>query len=108
MGGNLTVELRKAVAVTAVAVEHPKKAIAHDWRNAPREFDVFVYPDGLAGKSVLAGSNVYDVDASTALQVFRINLKGSNAVTKFMRFQFRGNHGAPDFTCLYRVRVFAD
>lgn len=101
-------ELREPVAITAVAVEHPKKAIAHDWRNAPKDFDVFVYPDGLGGKSVLAGSDAYDVNGATALQVFRLNLRGAKAATKFVRIQFRANHGATDYTCIYRVRVFAD
>lgn len=103
--GTLVVRLHERAFVGAVAVGHRKKAIDHEWKHAPRDFDVLTYPNGLHGTPVvvLEGAT-YDADSPFATQVWNVVPPGPS--TQYVAFRFRSNHGATDFSCLYRVRVF--
>lgn len=92
--GSITVELLPRSVVAAVTVEHADAAESPDRRSAPRRFRVLC--DGEA-----AGDFEYDLDARP-VQTFQLpRPKAAGRVT----FRVLSNHGHPEYTCLYRVRV---
>jgi len=44
----------------------------------------------------------YDIDGPSPVQVFPVAARGTVA---FVRLEVLSNHGNPDYTCLYRLRV---
>ncbi|XP_063931777.1 SUN domain-containing protein 3 isoform X2 [Zophobas morio] len=68
---------------------------------APKDFKIWGL-DQPNGNKRLLGQFKYESDAST-VQTFHIN--NDSAYYKYVEFEVISNHGNPEFTCVYRLRV---
>ncbi|XP_017777282.1 PREDICTED: SUN domain-containing protein 2-like [Nicrophorus vespilloides] len=102
--GAVAIKLLTPIHINGISLEHIPKSVApsHDVSSAPNEFSAWglLYPEDHAG--VFLGRFNYKTDSSP-LQYFPIN-KSSKAF-HYVEIKFHSNHGNPDYTCVYRVRV---
>lgn len=102
--GEILIKLARETVITAVSIDHilPEMSPDGSIRNAPRQFAVY----GLRteGKAEHLGSFIYDISNIYPIQSFVIE-KSSFEKFQFVRFKFLSNHGHPEHTCVYRVRV---
>eukprot|EP01087_Luapelamoeba_hula_P018097 TRINITY_DN5786_c0_g1_i1.p1 TRINITY_DN5786_c0_g1~~TRINITY_DN5786_c0_g1_i1.p1 ORF type:complete len:578 (-),score=68.11 TRINITY_DN5786_c0_g1_i1:52-1785(-) len=107
--GHVTIELPMDVHITAVTLDHIPAAIAPDISSAPHTFQVYGIgrkPDG-QGEFEFLGQFNYDA-TGRAVQVFHVQPQLSQRAYRRVLVQIKSNHGNPDFTCLYRVRIHGD
>nr|KAJ0214253.1 hypothetical protein LSAT_V11C400198020 [Lactuca sativa] len=101
--GFVEVKLCTSVVPEAITVEHVSKSVALDRSNAPKGCKVLGWLGDGERKEKMH-----------LLTRFRYDLKKSNVqtfnvvdptVVDTIRLEFMSNHGNPNFTCIYRVRV---
>ena len=133
--GSLGIQLARKVAISDVSIEHAPRSLAYDDSNsAPREVVVWgivesasdlakvrqyrqhvaadasaePIPPPPSPNHVLVASATYDVaPGSRAVQTFPASdeMRALEMPLSVVHVQVVSNHGNPDFTCLYRVRV---
>jgi len=115
--GKLTVRLHARVSINAISIDHIPKNEALNSLTAPRMFRIYGYQSALSGRSgeegedwgtkTLLGQGAYSLDEGALYsQTFPFTTK--SMPVQYVTFEFLNNHGHPDFTCVYRVRVHGD
>lgn len=86
------------------------QSVAYDRATAPKDCRISAWhegPDGIpsggAHKALLLAEFTYDIEKSNA-QTFDVEFDESSVVN-VVRFDFTSNHGSPQLTCIYRLRV---
>jgi hypothetical protein len=111
--GLLAVRLAAPVVVTSVTVDHHSRELTMSppggpSPSAPKDFALFGLPTpdaaGVAS-AILLGRFAYDA-TGPATQVFHLEA-GAQGPFPAVQLVIDSNHGATDFTCLYRLRVHA-
>lgn len=102
--GRLAVRLRQPAAPTHFSVCHLARAYQADRSSAPALVQVYGLPDAARpADAVLLASHRYDADGPDC-QTFAA-AAALDTPTRLFQFRFAGNHGKPDYTCIYQVRV---
>ena len=96
----MDIRLHSEISLDSVTLEHISKSISFTQESAPKEFEVFGWNDG--AQMTKLGQFTYDIDGAP-LQTFEMAF-GSEPI-RFVRLQVTSNHGHPDYTVLYRLRV---
>jgi len=104
---NITIRLHTLLHVDSVSVDHISPLIAQDIRSAPKKIKVFGFrrlPNSLDDEMDYThiGDVHYDIDIGEEVQTFDVDSRYS---LEYIKFQVLENHGHPDFTCIYRLRV---
>lgn len=109
--GNITIELRKAIFLRSVSLQHISPDIAdNDISSAPKDFKVYV-SKSLEDTPQEAGSYTYDPSSrmySTTLpfiKTFPISNAEKFGEVKYVTLAVGSNHGHPSYTCIYRFRA---
>jgi len=116
--GFVTVQLRGAVMVTEVSLEHIPRAVApseEDQTAAPKEFLVVGKEYDMSSPDMILGRFAYRL-SDKPIQGFKLkdpicfsddaSKCGPNKqVFRIVTLQVLSNHGNADFTCIYRFRV---
>lgn len=102
--GEITIQLVKPIVIDAVSVEHILAEISPttDISNAPHEFSVYGLADENDSKPTHLGDFAYNIAARRPLQIFPI---ANHSTFPIVRFRIHSNHGHPNNTCVYRLRV---
>ncbi|KAH9822483.1 UNC-like C-terminal-domain-containing protein [Melampsora americana] len=106
--GQLGIGLSSNIDITALSIEHIGAQLAqNDITSAPREFELWGVSDDkdtVAEKTPLF-KGVYSISSpSSTLQMFKLDKSHKLRFSKVL-FKVISNHGNPEFTCLYRVRI---
>lgn len=106
--GQAIVRLAVAVHVTGVSLEHIPKALAHTGRidSAPRDFVIKALnseSDAPSDGEIL-GEFAYD-ELGKPIQYFAVKDRADGKPTRFVELVVKSNHGHPEYTCIYRLRV---
>lgn len=101
--GQLTVALAKDVIPTEFAVEHLDNAPGLRRSSAPKRVQVFACDEGEPEQ--LLAEYEYRLDGS-ARQSFPATRRASKPV-RYLRLKILSNNGHPDYTCVYRFRVYS-
>ncbi|VDM15831.1 unnamed protein product [Hydatigera taeniaeformis] len=104
--GQAIVRLAVPVHVTGVSLEHIPKALAHTGRidSAPREFLIKALESDSAEDGEILGSFIYNEDGKP-IQYFPVMARSDGKPTLFVELVITSNHGHPEYTCVYRLRV---
>lgn len=105
--GSLVVRLSMVIIPTAVSYEHVPRSLSLDGRiaAAPKEILIRGLRDPDDNYGVVLGEFIYQ-DNGASLQYFELNNKDQYPTPfEYIEFAVLSNHGSPDYTCLYRVRV---
>jgi len=92
---------------SSFSIDHTPARSAFSTTSAPRRVRVFLLPLNApnASAEVLAADFEYRLEGGARhVQTFEAR-KGLEVVARAVRVEVLSNHGNPDFTCLYRVRV---
>ncbi|XP_045476543.1 SUN domain-containing protein 3-like isoform X2 [Harmonia axyridis] len=102
--GAVLIKLLGKVKITAVSLEHISSKISPTGRldTAPKDFAVYGLEHPSKSK-VLLGRFQYKLD-SHPIQTFPIKIANQTPF-EFVEFHVDSNHGSPDYTCVYRLRV---
>eukprot|EP00731_Ephydatia_muelleri_P010887 Em0005g1473a len=101
--GHTVIKLVTKAFINGVTLEHiPKEISLNDSRtSSPKDFSVWgMHDEEDEGK--LLGSFTYSLDGSP-IQEFPVY--NTQEPYTHVKFQFFSNHGNPEYTCVYRVRV---
>lgn len=103
--GELVIELARNIYITAISVEHILAQMSPDGTitNAPKRFAV--YGVLIDWTEHYFGTFQYEIERGPTIQTFHIEHEQSMVKYPMVRFVFLENHGQPDHTCVYRVRV---
>lgn len=103
--GAVVVQLLQEVVVTKVSLEHAARDLLPEGSlaSAPREFSLTGLPEDSAETVHFFGKFEYST-SGPEVQTFTIP---NQTMKPFRVVEFRvlSNHGHPDFTCVYRLRV---
>ncbi|KAM7536455.1 hypothetical protein Aperf_G00000083075 [Anoplocephala perfoliata] len=106
--GQAIVRLAVPVHVTGISLEHIPKALAHTGRidSAPRDFVIKALKSESDGpdEGEILGEFVYD-ESGKPIQYFAVNARADGKPTRFVELVVNSNHGHPEYTCIYRLRV---
>jgi len=100
--GFVTVKLAQRVLVDSISLEHVSSSIAHNQESAPRDVRFWGYPTSGA-KATFMGQFTYDINGRE-VQTFPVQAETDVAVS-IVKMEVLSNHGHPDYTCIYRMRV---
>lgn len=116
--GEIIIKLIKSVFIDAVSIEHilPQMSPNGNISNAPSYFSVYGMENGNCSSSCVVDSNAilnaihlgdfkYDINKNQPLQLFQLNHNAKAKSFPIIRFIFKSNHGDPEHTCVYRIRV---
>lgn len=117
--GEIIIKLIKTVFIDAVSIEHilPQMSPNGNISNAPSNFSVYGMENGNGNVSsscvdsnailnaVHLGDFQYDINKHQPLQLFQLNQNVTAQSFPIVRFIFKSNHGDPEHTCVYRIRV---
>lgn len=104
--GNAVIELIEEIFVTKVTMEHVSRNLLPNStvNTAPKEFTVWGLQDvAVKDSGHFFGQFTYDI-SGPEVQTFPIQ-NPSSKMFRIVEFKIHSNHGNPDFTCIYRVRV---
>lgn len=106
--GEIIIKLIKSVYIDTISIEHisPQMSPEGNIQNAPRDFSVF----GMVNENDAHGGHFgdfqYDINKNQPLQSFRLNAaSASSSSYPIVRIEITSNHGDPNYTCVYRIRV---
>lgn len=109
--GYMVIKLTHRIHVEAISYEHVNKLLIPDGRidSAPNKFSVYGVqdPDDNKNEPLLLGEFVYDVNGDP-LQFFIVqsnNYTGETPAFGYVELRVNTNHGNPNYTCLYRLRI---
>lgn len=100
--GFVTVKLAQRVLVDSVSIEHVSSTIAHNQESAPRDVRFWGYSTS-GSKAMFLGQFAYDINGRE-VQTFPVQSDTEIAVS-LVKMEVLSNHGHPDYTCIYRLRV---
>lgn len=117
--GEIIIKLIKTVFIDAVSIEHilPQMSPNGNISNAPSNFSVYGMENGNGNVSsscvdsnailnaIHLGDFQYDINKHQPLQLFQLNQNVTAKSFPIVRFIFKSNHGDPEHTCVYRIRV---
>lgn len=103
--GAVTVQLLETVLVTKVSLEHAARDLLPEasLASAPREFSLWGVPDEPADSLHFFGKFEY-LTSGPEVQTFTVPNQTPKPF-RVVEFRVLSNHGHPDFTCVYRLRV---
>ena len=104
--GTIVIRLSSPVVVEAVTVEHIPPALSPNGNvtSAPRDIAVYGL-HSLESEARLLANVAYKVDPdSDPIQTFAVTSHPPEAFP-LVEVKVQSNHGNPDYTCLYRIRV---
>lgn len=104
--GNAVIQLIDEIVVTKVSMEHVSKALLPNStiNSAPKDFTLWgLYDVDDKDTAHFFGQFTYD-SSGPEVQTFPIQ-NPSSRMYRIVEFKIHSNHGNPDFTCIYRVRV---
>ncbi|CUT99140.1 SUN domain containing protein 1 [Echinococcus multilocularis] len=104
--GQAIVRLAMPVHVTGVSLEHIPKSLAHTGRidSAPRDFLIKALKSDSAQDGDVLGSFTYNAGGKP-IQYFPVKARSDGKPTVFVELAITSNHGHPEYTCVYRLRV---
>nr|XP_043622652.1 SUN domain-containing protein 1-like [Erigeron canadensis] len=103
--GFVEIKLRTAIIPEAITLEHVAKSVAFDRSTAPKDCRVFGWLHNKGSEQIqLLTEFVYDLEKSSA-QTFNVLYTGGSSIIDTIRLDFTSNHGNPEHTCIYRLRV---
>eukprot|EP00455_Lapot_gusevi_P033328 TRINITY_DN3642_c0_g1_i1.p1 TRINITY_DN3642_c0_g1~~TRINITY_DN3642_c0_g1_i1.p1 ORF type:complete len:718 (+),score=133.21 TRINITY_DN3642_c0_g1_i1:70-2223(+) len=104
--GYVVIQLRQPVRLTQVAIEHLSHKIAVDFSSAPKRMALY----GIRSMQHLDQADllVSFEYRSAARQLQQFSIPQSDVAYPAVRLEIQSNHGNPNFTCLYRVRVHGE
>ena len=101
------IELRDAIVVTGLTVEHATSRLGGNLQSAPRDMTLEVSRNGHHFHGI-AMEISYDPMIDGGRKYFHFEEKGENAIfARFVKLKIDANHGA-EHTCLYRVQIHSD
>lgn len=104
--GSALIELIDEINVTDVSLEHaPKQLLPNGTASAPKEFSLLGLPKGETenGTPHFFGRFAYSTGLPE-VQTFAVQIPSTKPFKK-VEVQIHSNHGHPEFTCIYRVRI---
>lgn len=110
--GFVVIKLREPIVPDAITLEHVSNSVVDDQSDAPKQCRVSSWLqhdryDNRNNEFVL-GEFSYDVGKSS-VQTFDVSKsvasEGDEGIVNMVRLDFLSNHGSPDSTCIYRLRV---
>ncbi|KAM3176719.1 hypothetical protein ACTXT7_005960 [Hymenolepis weldensis] len=106
--GQAIVRLAASIHVTGVSLEHIPKALAHTGRidSAPRDFVIKALDSesDAPHQGDILGEFTYD-ESGEPIQYFSVKDRANAKPTRFVELSVKSNHGHPEYTCIYRLRV---
>eukprot|EP00762_Andalucia_godoyi_P000914 ANDGO_03676.mRNA.1 Protein SAD1/UNC-84 domain protein 2 len=106
--GFALVRLRVGIVPTSIAIEHVAHEAALHVNSAPRKFSVSAMRDDWDPSETSLGTFEFKLAAdSPSQQVFPVSNKVSGSFQLY-RLNIESNYGNPDFTCVYRFRVYGN
>ncbi|VUZ43834.1 unnamed protein product, partial [Hymenolepis diminuta] len=106
--GQAIVRLAASVYITGVSLEHIPKALAHTGRidSAPRDFVIKALDSesDAPHQGDILGEFTYD-ESGEPIQYFSVKDRANGKPTRFVELSVKSNHGHPEYTCIYRLRV---
>lgn len=111
--GEIIIKLIKTVFIDAVGIEHilPQMSPNGNILNAPSNFSVYGMENGNVlsscadSNAIHLGDFQYDINEHQPLQMFQLSQNATTKSFPIVRFIFKSNHGDPEHTCVYRIRV---
>ncbi|XP_012939013.1 SUN domain-containing protein 2 isoform X2 [Aplysia californica] len=118
--GYVTIQLAMPVVVSAISLEHIPTEVAPSGRldSAPKEFVIVGKESEMTSPDVLLGHFAYQVGNGQPIQLYDIkdpfctrqtvdysSCGPNQEVFRIITLKVLSNHGNPDFTCIYRLRV---
>ena len=107
--GYVDIQLRRAIQLKSVSIEHISRISAYNITTAPKQMKLYslkAEDDGSKSKEQELASFVYNIQ-STPVQVFPIKLKQKLEVSR-VRLEVESNYGNEDYTCLYRFKAYGE
>ena len=106
--GRLGIHLSAKIVPSAFTYEHIPKTLSRDGHihSAPQSFSVFGLKTEDDLSPELLGEYIYDIESDDPLQRFKVQNHqiASHGFNK-IELVIKTNHGHPEYTCLYRLRV---
>lgn len=94
--------------ITGVSLEHIPKALAHTGRidSAPRDFAIMALnsESDAPHEGEVLGEFTYE-ESGKPIQYFAVKERSNGKPTRFVELAVKSNHGHPEYTCIYRLRV---
>lgn len=105
--GEVTIKLVREIRIESISVEHIIAKMSPDQNisNAPKELVVFGLDDEHDSMPEFLGRFHYETRDEQPLQEFLIDKSRRGNAFGIVRVQFLTNHGHPDNTCVYRIRI---
>jgi SUN domain-containing protein 1/2 len=102
--GQVVIQLSMEIFVSAVTLEHIPRSLSPFNRidSAPKDFIIKVLESEKDHEGHLLGNFTY-VDSGPSIQTF--NTIPMDRSFRFILFEVLSNHGNPEYTCVYRLRV---
>ncbi|XP_044731520.1 SUN domain-containing protein 1-like [Chrysoperla carnea] len=102
--GTAVIKLLGRVVVTGVSLEHIPASISPtgELKTAPKEFSIWGLTSEVDNEGAFLGQFIYNI-SGPSVQYFPVNncYKSYN----YVEFKVISNHGNPEYTCVYRIRV---
>nr|CDS28442.1 SUN domain containing protein 1 [Hymenolepis microstoma] len=106
--GQAIVRLAASVHITGVSLEHIPKALSHTGQidSAPRDFVIKALNSEFDAPHLgeVLGEFTYD-ESGEPIQYFAVKDRTDGKPTRFVEMSVKSNHGHPEYTCIYRLRV---
>ncbi|CAI9102779.1 OLC1v1001112C1 [Oldenlandia corymbosa var. corymbosa] len=110
--GFVQIKLRAPIIPEGVTLEHVAASVAYDRSSAPKDCRVSGWlENGVTSESALTGERMvllteftYDLEKHNT-QTFDVVDSAHSSIINLIRFEFASNHGNPNHTCIYRLRV---
>lgn len=105
--GEIVIKLIRSAFIDSVSIEHILPQMSPDGYilNAPHDFSVFGMANEDDANGIHFGDFQYDINKMQPLQTFQLNENASDSAIPIVRIEIKNNHGDPDSTCVYRIRV---
>lgn len=105
--GQLGIILSQSILVTGFTIEYPSKEImSNNMKSAPKDIELFGLPRFPlnTNERVSLARVTYDIETDSPIQTFDLKEVPTEPFRAVI-LQFKSNHGCPDHTDIYRVRV---
>ncbi|KAI9611261.1 hypothetical protein KEM48_004587 [Puccinia striiformis f. sp. tritici PST-130] len=105
--GQIGIQLTRVIHVTGITISHVSRFLAYDIRTAPNKFELWGL--GFNGRKNLDLLHVgaYDIEAAQSVQYFAISSSQTRLYSKVL-VKFRSNHGNPNLTCVYHMKIHGE
>lgn len=116
--GSITIRLAESISIDGVAVEYVHRNKVKNVSSAPKNFKVYAMNNiNTNSKGLFLLDGIYKTRNSDddktmdnieypESQYFQ-SQQTPSPVVQYVRFEFLNNHGNPDYTCVYGLRVYA-